>query len=391
MNVVLLICTTPSSADSYYSSQGLGIPSYYISAQAVGMGGAGIGVRQYLALNELNPGACDLKGFSSVAVGFQGEYVTHFIGDHSQSSISANAAGFRFAVPIAKQRFALLVALKPKVNSELSMEFENFSDQFQAIRTLNSKGGLNTASIGGNFAITKKLAVGLMMDFNFGAYRETWVTDFDDDTYLSSSDEITSHLWGKGLQLGLFAQPASFLSLGAVLSTSSSLKGETTTRTKSGKEIDPLRQDMNYPLSAGVGAALTLPKFLMAVDFYMQDWDQFEIDGKNAENVGDFWRLSLGGEYLDSKEYLTTYSRRIAYRIGASYAKLPAVDQYGEQTAEILGSVGFGFPFNKNAGRLDLAFEVGKRSSSPLFLYSENLYRLSISITNAEKWFQRSF
>lgn len=391
MSVVLLTWVTPSSADSYYSSMGLGIPSYYVSAQAVGMGGAGIGVRQYLALNELNPGSCNLQGFSSVAVGFQGEYVTHNIGDHSQSSISANAAGFRFAIPIAKQRFALLMSLKPKANSELSMEFENITDQFQAARTLNSKGGLNSASIGGNYAITKNLAIGLMAEFYFGAYRETWKTEFDDDTYLSSSDEITSHLWGKGLQIGLYAQPASFFSLGAVLSTASRLKGETTTRTKSGIELDPLRQDMNYPLSAGIGAALTLPKILLAVDFYMQDWDQFEIDGKTVEDVSDFWRLSLGGEYLDSKEYLTSYSRRIAYRIGASYAKLPALDLFGEQTAEILGSVGCGFPFSKNAGRLDLAIEFGKRSSSSLFLYSENIYRLSVSVTNAEKWFQRSF
>ena len=58
-------------ADSYYSSIGLGLPRYYISARSAGLGGAGISLRDRLSLNALNLAADDTKGMTTIAVNFQ--------------------------------------------------------------------------------------------------------------------------------------------------------------------------------------------------------------------------------------------------------------------------------------------------------------------------------
>lgn len=388
---VLLIFPEASSADSFFSTAGLGIPQYFVSTQAAGMGGAGIGVRQYLALNELNPAAIDLRGLTMISAGLVGESIGHNIGGSSATTRQANAAGFRMAVPLSKNRFAVFFSLKPRMTSRLNVDFKNSIDENNVTRILDGKGGLSSASIGAQFTIIKGVAVGALFDFYFGTYHELWKTDFESDTFLDSRENISSHLYGKGAQFGLYLQPIKLLSLGATLSTSSRLDMETLTVTGGGKTLDPVLQKANYPTSMGIGAAVDLKKILIAVDVYTQLWNDFKVDDASVSNIADYLRVGAGIEYRDSKDYLVGYARRIAFRLGGYYARLPFVDSFGKQASEMMWSTGVGFPFSKNTGRIDLSLEFGKRHSSDLFPYSENIYRISASVTSAEKWFVRNY
>ena len=397
---VFLFLPVIASADSFFSSAGLGLPQYYVSTQSTGMGGAGIGVRQYLALNEVNPAAIDLKGVTMISAGLVGESIGHTIGSSSATTRQANAAGFRMAVPLSKNRFALLFSLKPLMTSRLNVDFKQTIDENNVTRTLDGKGGLSSASLGAQFTIIKGVAVGALFDFYFGTYDEVWNTEFDDDTFLGSDEiylytrkheKISSHLYGKGAQFGLYLQPIKALSFGATWSTASRLNMETLAVTGGGKALDPVNQTANYPTSVGLGAAVDLKKILFAVDVYTQLWNDFKVDDASVSNIADYLRVGAGIQYLDSKDYLANYARRIAFRVGGYYARLPYVDSYGVQASEMMWSLGMGFPFNKNAGSFDFALEFGKRSSSDLFPYSENIYRITASVTSAEKWFVRSY
>jgi hypothetical protein len=388
---VFLFFPVVASADSFFSSAGLGLPQYYISTQSTGMGGAGIGVRQYLALNEMNPAALDLKGVTMISAGLVGESIGHTIGSSSATTRQANAAGFRMAVPLSKNRFAMLFSLKPLMTSRLNVDFKQTIDENNVTRTLDGKGGISSVSLGAQFTIIKGVAVGALFDFYFGTYHELWKTNFDDDTFLNTRENVSSHLYGKGAQFGLYLQPIKALSFGATWSTASRLNMETLAVTGGGKALDPVNQVANYPTSMGLGAAVDLKKFLFAVDVYTQLWNDFKVDDASVSNIADYLRVGAGIQYLDSKDYLASYARRIAFRVGGYYARLPYVDSYGVQASEIMWSLGMGFPFNKNAGSFDFALEFGKRSSSDLFPYSENIYRITASVTSAEKWFVRSY
>ncbi|MBN1465768.1 hypothetical protein JXA02_08415 [candidate division KSB1 bacterium] len=378
-------------ADSFYSAFGLGIPQYYVSSQAAGMGGAGIGVAQHLALNSMNPAAVQLRGFTMISASFQGEKVDNKSGDAKVTTRQGNANGFQLAIPMFKDRIALLASLKPLIRSQFAVDFSSDHEDFTIYRTARSNGGLSAASLGLNYALSPKLFIGGLFNFNFGAYNEIWRTDFDNDTYINTKDDITSHLWGTGAELGVLVRPLGFLSIGGMVKLSSTLKIETKTETVSRVELTPVEQTATYPLAFGGGASFEFSKFTFATDFYMQDWSNYRIDDRQSNDLANYLRIGGGIEYVGSKDYLSTYHKSIAFRLGASYAQLPFVDPNGDQATEFFVTAGLGFPFNKNAGRIDLALEVGERSSGHAYPYSESLSRLTASITMAEKWFQRLF
>ncbi|MBN2356621.1 hypothetical protein JXO59_10950, partial [candidate division KSB1 bacterium] len=108
-------------ADSFYSSIGLGLPRYTVSAKAVGMGGAGIGVVDRLALNTMNPAANNIEGMTSLGVNLEYEYVENKNSLESIYTRYGNAAGMQFFIPLYK-KVILLTMLRPLTSSRYTME-----------------------------------------------------------------------------------------------------------------------------------------------------------------------------------------------------------------------------------------------------------------------------
>ena len=181
------------------------------------MGGAGIGVGQYLSINSLNPAAVRLKGFTMISASFQGEMVDNTVSGSTVTTRQGNAAGFQFAVPIYRNRIAILASLKPLVKSQLTVDFASQHENFDMLRTVRTSGGISAASIGLNYAVLPGIFIGGLFNFNFGAYNEIWKTDFDNDTYRNTEDDVTSHLWGTGAELGVLIRPVSFFSVVGVI------------------------------------------------------------------------------------------------------------------------------------------------------------------------------
>ena len=380
-----------AQSDSFYSAYGLGIPQYLISSQSAGMGGAGIGVQQRLAYNSINPAAVYLDGLTTISASYQGEIMDNTISGSTVTTRQGNAAGFQFAFPMYKNRLAILASLKPLVKSQLTVDFTQETEDYTMVRTITNSGGLSAAAIGLNYAILPGVFVGGLFNFNFGAYNETWKTEFDNETFLGGTDDISSHLWGAGAELGVLIKPLRFLSIGGVYKTSSELNIETKIVSGGGNESAPVEQTALYPTSLGLGVAFDFGKILIAGDFYSQLWDNYEVDGKKSEIMTNYIRTGAGIEFVGSREPLAAYYNRIAYRIGASYAQLPILDVHGDAVTEMFVSGGLGFPFNKNAGRVDVAVEYGERRSTDAYPYSERLIRISASVTMAEKWFQQLY
>ena len=378
-------------ADSFYSAFGLGIPQYYVSSQSVGMGGAGIGVGQYLSINSLNPAAVRMKGFTMISASFQGEITDNTVSGSTVTTRQGNAAGFHFTIPMYKNKIAVIASLKPLIKSRLTVDFEDAGEDFDLRRTISASGGISAASLGLNYAVLPGIYIGGLFNFNFGAYNEIWKTDFDNDLYQSTEDDITSHLWGTGAEVGLLIQPISFFSVGGIVKTSSPLNIETTKLTSSGVDLTPIEQTATYPLAVGAGFSFDFTKVLIAGDIYTQRWQDYKVDDEKSDRLTNYIRVGAGIEYVRSKDYLSTYFKRVSFRLGASYAQLPFLDTNGDAATEMFVTGGLGFPFNKNAGRIDLALEVGERSSTEAYPYSEGLIRISASITMAEKWFQRLY
>ncbi len=375
-------------ADSFYSSIGLGIPRYFVSPKSIGMGGAGIGFVDRLAVNAMNPAAINVMGITTLSVDFEYESVD------SKNSLAAvntrhgNASGFRFVVPL-KRYLNLLTMLKPLAGSRYTLSLEQSTEASEYTRIVQGDGGLSAAGLGLQYQIKPWLSLGSMMNFHFGSYKEQWKTDFVEETFTDASDEFNSYLWGIGFECGALLKPGKNIGVGLVYKYGGRLDAETQSTLGSGFDLGTVTVDIAHPPAYGLGISYAFPKLLFALDYYMQSWSQYKIENVHRDNLHDYWRIGGGLEFLSSRDFLASYFKRVSLRLGAYYAELPFTNSDQSSVSEKFLTFGIGLPFHVNAGRVDLSLEVGTRGQLPQADYRDAIIRLSGSITGSELWFQR--
>lgn len=386
--IFILFVASTCFADSYYSALGLGMPRYFVSPKAVGMGGAGIGVVDRFTLNAMNPAALNIGNITTVAVDFQYENVENKYSGNKITTRNGNASGFRFIVPL-KAYLKMIMSLRPLAASRYVFQKRFSNDSVTYDRFVKGSGGLNAAGLGLQYIVMPGLAVGGVINFNFGSFNEEWKTEFSEPGYKNSDDKINSHLWGGGLQLGILYNPIKNLGIGVTYQSSSNLR--TNTQTEFGTEgtIESETIRLSYPSALGAGVSFGFSKLVLAADFFTQFWNKYTVAGRDINNFGAFKRYSGGIEYLNSRDPLAAYGKKISYRLGGYFAQLPFKDIAGNAVKEQFMSFGLGFPFQGNQGRVDTAVEIGTRGPSSQMNSQDIVIRISGSVTGGELWFQR--
>ncbi|MBN1996605.1 hypothetical protein JW935_03565 [candidate division KSB1 bacterium] len=385
--LILISFVIPVSADSIFSSIGLGIPRYLVTPKAIGMGGAGIAVMDPMGINAVNPAAIGINGVTTLTIDFDLENVETQTRTEKTTTRQGRPTGFRFGVPF-KKNLNFLLSLKSQVSSKYTLSTNNFESDVSYSKLVRGEGGLSSAGIGLFYAPTEWLSFGINADMNFGSYTEEWKLEFYDGTYQNTSDEITSHLVGHSFDFGAYVMPYGKLSVGLVYKTGGRLTANGETKLANGIEIETSEVEIEYPQALGIGLAFPVTKLLFAMDFYNQFWSTYRLGGIDY-SFKDFIRIGGGVEYTDENSHLAKYYRRVSYRLGGYYAQLPFTNEQGTAVTEKFISFGIGLPFHFNAGRIDLSLEVGHRGSLTDFNHKEGIYRLSASITSGELWFRR--
>jgi hypothetical protein len=375
-------------ADSYYSSIGLGLPKYYVSQKAVGMGGAGIGVSETLTLNAMNPAANDIRGATSLSVQFEYELVNSENRLGKTTTLSGIPSGLQFVFPI-KKSVTFITMISPLTSSSYMLDTEQMSDSTKYTRSINGNGGLSAAALGLQYRFKDLFSVAGLVNFNFGSINEVWRLQFDDAEYTDAKDSYNSHLSGISYDLSLLVKPNRRWSLGLVYRTGCNLSQRTDLKLGTGYSTKNPDGKITWPGAIGAGIAWSIPKMLFAFDFYSQSWSNYKVNGVKRGDFKNSWRLGGGMEYQNSSRPTDHYRRRIAYRVGAYYSQLPFSYNSGNAVDEMFITTGLSLPFSMNNGRVDLAIEAGKRGNQTAFPYQENILRFSISIMGGERWFAR--
>lgn len=386
--ILLFAFSVPLSADSYYSSIGLGTPHYFVSPKAAGMGGAGLSVVDPFSVNALNPAALNIGRMTTVSVNMKYEIIENKLGASAINTLQGNAAGFHFIVPL-KSFLKLITGLRPLTDSRYVLSEENGTEFADFSRLVRGSGGLNVASLGLQYIINDWSAIGVLANFNFGSFNEEWKTEFYEPGYETVSDKLNSYMWGGGYQIGLLLRPTDNIGIGVSYQSASDLVTDSQTEVGITVKSQDERININYPQAFGIGASYMTKKLLFAADYYHHFLSDYSVENLKIDGYKDFSRLGGGIEYQDSRDPFARYARRISLRIGAYMTNMPNVDLSGNRVKEKFVTAGLGFPFLANRGRVDLSIEYGKRDSGAMDGYGENIIRLSGSVTGGELWFQR--
>jgi hypothetical protein len=221
----------------------------------------------------------------------------------------------------------------------------------QIVDTKTSVGGVTDIRFAGAYHVSERLDVGFAIHALAGSTRSGVIRDFVDTAYTDFSDFAVTDFTGRGVSIGLTAEPIRRVFVSTSLRLNSAL-----TATKQDGE----RARVSLPTEAGFGVLVAVsPGVTFAASGGFANWSAAADDlaATGEERSRDAWNLGVGGEF-------DTFRRgagRVPLRIGYRWRRLPFPVQ-GEQIAERAISGGFGLDFAQARTTIDLGVERGSRS-----------------------------
>jgi hypothetical protein len=354
------------------------------------MGGLSIAVADDRFVETLNPAALHRIHLTHLSIQYVSDQSRY--GDASGSAFSAysNFNGFTFAMPLGRGA-GVSAGLAPWTRMDFRLVFDHTLDGESYSKTLRAKGGLNAGTMSLWWGFRSLFAVGVSGHFVFGRMNESWRIRYNGADFTQTDNYLTTRGSGLSATAGVLLRPIPSVSLGAVVRPDLHIE----TRTESvynlasgtSAERDG-RIDLPGVLAMGAGWQVANRLFL-GVEWLRQQWDAFRINGMAAPSINGVWRAAVGTEWQPVDAPAEPYLNRLAFRLGFSAGRMYVVDSRGGDVLEWMATVGIGFPMAYSASRLDVALGFGRRGNRADNGFDENVFRLTVSASVAEKWFQR--
>lgn len=392
--IAFLLCTSFASAQNggtVESRFGIGELDLLVSARQRGMGTTAVGLLSATDINPINPAAWSSIMELRLQGGMSYERISM---SRSDNAVSIGAIkGFSFVFPLEESMHLRLgSALMPVSRSEYrtlgygTIEGEPFSVTYEG------KGGLSLFQAGLSAEPLPHVKIGAAYNYYFGNIDQSSELRFDNGAWFPAKQtRATSHS-GSGFLVGLLYDGVQDLSFGVSMRTASALNASRNlvyeyTTSDSTLNGSSGTQDLPTALSAGVSWQMT-DELLLATDYSRQDWTEAIMFDRKQTGQGEAYKWAVGAEWYPYKNDLEARTlSRTAFRLGF-YLQKPYVAIENNAGTEYFVTAGVGFPvFGSN--RSDVALEYGWRGNDNQLLGTQNVLRLSVSVTVGEPWFIR--
>lgn len=150
------------------------------------------------------------------------------------------------------------------------------------------------------------------------------------------------------------------------------------------------------PTAIGAGVNFTrerTSRIMVEADFSWQNWskaafpalkDDLDQTVVLSQQFNDRMRFALGAEFVPKLR--GNYVQRIAYRIGANYAR-DYIKIGDNSLREFTLACGFGLPTIEGKTVVNLGFEWKRRQASPQTLIKEDYFNITLGLNFNELWF----
>lgn len=436
--------------NSPYSRIGIGdIMNQRGSIRNMGMGYAGSALMSKDYVNFLNPAG--LANFRSdrqdslvkFDVGFTMQYKTVSGGGISSNSTGANINHLAFVFPVSKiysMGFMLTPLTTVQNKYSYTSTVTNDPNNNSAIYKYVGDGGIYQFQWMNGLGIAKNLALGLTVSYNFGNITQEASSQLiSDPSNPDKENEVGTKrktnysglsfkpgliyskqllvgdttyykdTLGRRLSIKKLPQPVSFKFGGAVelfpdvkatesrslivRNPKNQLMLDSTLTKSSGRAYIPTTYRIGTSFEKS--GNWTLAADLSYTNWSNFDKNKFKNDSLNSSSFG----IYLGGEWTPQNIYKDkSKSYRIhrlkTYRAGFSYAATPVVvagNRLYDYSFSLGASIPVGFRTKEKPllPKMNIAFVVGQRSTYASDQVSEIYYRLHLSMTIYEKWFNK--
>lgn len=399
--VLILLSVVGARADeaamaSPYSMMGYGVLNDHISASQRAMGGIGYALRSKRQVNVKNPAsyaAIDSMTFL-FDIGADVGSVNFRQNGLSQDKTLGGLSYVTLQVPIGKWMGASAGLLPySSVGYRFGSEIINGQSAYEG------SGGVSEAYLGFAARPVKGLSIGFNAGYLFG--------NILNDVYVNADNGAAS-LYERvlkvrdyniqfGAQYGLTFARNHTLTVGLTYTLGKKAHGHgygvKYDISDSGTSADTigytaLNRRFSMPWSLGAGIAYQWDNRLtVGADFTYQPWSKARFDGIEGfsapQTFADRYKGAVGAEFIPASR--GNYFKRIAYRLGAYYARDYVM--VGTNNVKEFGlSCGFGFPTPVRTA-VNVGFEYRHRDSSPVSTVKENYFMVTLGVALNEVWF----
>lgn len=377
---------------SILSSRGLGMNFEHSNTRALGMGGFSIADTDPYTISRINPASMFNNKMSRLSVYYFNQNNSYKDQIHGKAfSQYSNFDGFDFLVPL-NTNFGFALGLTPLTRVDYNISFEKSINSYTYNKSVEGEGGLNSFDLSCYYSYKDKISLGLCGRYIFGSLNTTLRVVYDNPTFIPTKDFFSTNNYGYNYKVGIIIKPLSSLTLGAVYSPQVTLDNNTTITYTVIDSTHKYNSSVRYPGSYGFGISFMFKNIgLVGIDYLFTDWESLLINHQKPDYMNNVNKISLGFESASSNDPLDSYIKQIRYRLGFYHQPYLALDSEGNQILESCISCGFGFPLKERSAEINAAFSYAKRGSLDKNGLSEDLFRVSLSLSIGEKWFQRRY
>ena len=332
--------------------------------------------------------------------------INNMIGANETKSIAS--AGLNYigvAMPTKYFGFGFGIIPYTSVGYKLSY-LENVNDNENILNLFEGEGGINKTFFSIGFSPLKFLSLGVTLNYNFGKIRyETG--RFQDQVTLGTVLENTSSISGLDLkfstQLEIPIKDAlelqamlSYTPEANLISTNSRFYNTrsflATNNFGENVEISLIdfglkRTNITIPdiISFGFGVGKER-KWFAGVQYTMNAMQNFSHEFISLPNVGyeNAYQFSLGGFYIPDYSSITSYWKRIVFRMGFRHELTGIlINNFGLKETGV--NFGFGLPL-AGFSNTNIGFEYARREADSK-TYKENFWSFRIGFSLNDKWF----
>lgn len=333
-------------------------------------------------------------------------YRSNILANNSDTQKVTTSAIDYIGVSVPTKRFGFGFGILPFSSVGYLLEEISQTNQINAINRFTGEGGINNAFLNIGFKAMKGLNIGFSANYGFGdiTYRKTQVIDgIENGTYLESNSSLSGIKFKASVNViipinelefhGLLSfSPESELTSQniQIVYTRSLLNGdqlgdfEETDLTKDGLDVTKFRLPTTISLGIGIGID---KKWFFGGQYSKINNSRFINEFVDQSSIGyeNISRIGFGGFYIPEFSSITSYWKRIVYRVGfRSEGKGYLINNQSIKENGI--TFGLGLPM-AGLSNTNITFETGKLGTKNNNLIEENYWAIRLGFSLNDIWF----